>query len=304
MSLFGRLPGGDPVTRLSLSGGGLEAELLSYGATLRSLRFAGREMVLRGDQLADYLGPLAYAGAIVGRFAGRIGGARFDLDGQSHRLDRNFQGAHCLHGGFHGASHRNWTVLDHAPDRARLGLVLAGEGGFPGRLEIEALFALLGNGVLEITLSAQTDAPTPCNLTHHGYFTLGAPLADLRLDLPAQSVLARDAAQIPTGARLPLEGHPLDFRRPRAIGAQKIDDYFPLDGALRLSSPQNGIALRMDSNQPGVQIYTADHLSRPGIALEAQGYPDAPNQPGFPAAILRPGASYRNLTRYQFETTP
>lgn len=323
---FGTLPDGAPVERVKIAGGGLTAQVLTYGATLQDLRLDGfsHPLVLGAPNLAPYLGPMAYFGAIVGRFSNRISKGRFMLDGQTFQLATNWLGHHTLHGGPQGTGQKNWALDEVRDDRLRLGLILPdGDMGFPGTLRVTATIALLADGILQIDIQATTDAPTPCSFAHHSYFNLdGSPaITDHKLWVNAESYLPVDAEMLPTGEIAPLEGTALDFRVPRRIGPANIDNNFclsdaptPLRPVARLQSSANGLSMSVETTEPGLQVYTATHI-RPqgpvglggkpygplaGIALEPQGWPDAPNHAAFPCAILRPGAIYRQKVRYQF----
>lgn len=313
--------------RFTLTGGGLRAEVLTLGATLQDLRLEGvaHPLVLGSPDPAAYLGPLRYFGAVVGRFANRIGGARFALDGTEYRLSANQDGRHLLHGGETGTDALIWDVLAQAGDRARLGLVLPdGHMGFPGTLRIACEIALPGAGRLALDLSATTDAPTLCNLAHHGYFNLdgGASILDHRLSVAAEHYLPVDHDLIPTGEVAPVADTRFDYRRARPVGdasGQGLDHNFctargwgRLRAVARLEGPESGVSLEVWTDAPGLQVYDGAHIDglkgldgrvygrHAGIALETQGWPDAPNRPGFPPAILRPGQTYRHRVEYRF----
>lgn len=322
-SVFGRLADGRNVESITLRGGGLTASVLTFGATVQDLRLDGfaHPLVLGATTLQPYLGPMRYFGAIVGRFANRIGGARFILDGREYRTDANQQDRHTLHGGEDGTSRQLWTLKALASDRAELGLELAdGHMGFPGRLNISLVCALPGDGALDFEMRATTDAPTLCSLAHHGYFNLdGAPdIRGHRLQAAATNYLPVDADLIPTGEIRPVEGTRFDFRAPRPIGDAGIDHNLCLSSG---RSPcrrvatlfgTSGIAMDIETDACGLQVYDGGHIRGlagldgriygpcAGIALETQGWPDAPNHAGFPSAILRPGETYRHRVRYRF----
>ncbi|WEF24172.1 aldose epimerase family protein [Paracoccus sp. S3-43] len=316
------LPDGRRVDRLTLTGGGLTAQLLTLGATVQDLRMEGVDhpLVLGCPVPADYLGDGLYLGAIVGRFANRIGGACFTLDGREYRTDPNFRGRHTLHGGSRGTNWHIWTVADAREDRATLTLTLPdGEMGFPGAMAIRADIAL-GDGALIVDLSATTDAPTPCNLAHHGYFTLddSGDVRSHRLRIAADRFLPVDGDLIPLPGTAPVQGTRFDFRQGRAIAPGEYDHNFCLsDGPVppRIVGEltgQTGLRMRIETDQPGLQVYDGAHFDGlpgldgrrygrfAGVALETQGWPDAPNRPDFPDAILRPGQTYRHHTAYRF----
>lgn len=319
---FGQLPDGRPVQRITLSAGGLSAQVLDLGASLQDLRLAGvaYPLMLGANDVATYLGPARYFGAIVGRFANRIGGARFTLDGRSHQTDPNFRDRHTLHGGSDGTSAQIWQIAALAPDRVTLTLRLAdGHMGFPGNIDLSAEIALEG-GALCLTLKAISDAPTPCSLAHHGFFDLDGD-GDIRnhsLHIDAQHMLPVNDDLIPTGQQAPVAGSRFDFRQPRQIGNGGYDHNFCLsDGPRPLRhvatlTGRRGLSMAIETTACGLQFYDGAYLREvpglggriygphAGLALETQHWPDAPNHPGFPSAILRPGETYREVTRYRF----
>ncbi|MFN4101297.1 MAG: aldose epimerase family protein [Pararhodobacter sp.] len=323
---FGQMPDGTEVRRLTLRGGGLVAKVLTLGAIVQDLRLDGvpHPLVLGAGTPAAYLGPLEYFGAIVGRFANRIAGGRFVMDGVLHQVPPNFRGRHALHGGTIGSGARVWRIEAQHPDSVLLALSMAdGEMGFPGNLEVTVRISLPGNGALQFDIEATTDRATPCGFAHHGYFTLDdtGDLSRHRLQVPAAHYLPIDDDLIPTGEIAPVAGTPFDFLEPRSLHRQEIDHNFclarqrlPLRPVAFLESHASGLGMRVESTEPGLQVYTAIHLppgGEPGldgqrygpfagVALEAQNWPDAPNRPDFPPAILQSGEPYRQVTRYTF----
>ena len=322
VSLFDHLPDGRPVHAIALQGPRLAARLLTMGATVQDLRLQGidRPLVLGFPNLAPYLDAGLYVGAIVGRFANRIGGAAFTLDGVTHPLDRNFRGRHLLHGGVDGLHHQLWQIDEVGVDHAILSVRLPdGHMGFPGDLRIRAEISV-AKDALALVLEASSDAPTPCNLAHHGYFDLdgSGDIRSHRLEIAAESYLPVDADLIPTGQIAPVAGTAFDFRDPREIGAAAYDHNFCLAPARKGLRPVarlvggSGVALWIETTEPGLQLYDGRHFDgingldgriygpHAGLALETQGWPDAPNHPAFPDSILRPGQIYRAETRYRF----
>lgn len=302
-AVIGHMPDGRPIHGLALRGGGVRAQAMTLGATVTDLRLDGFDfgLVPGSAEPADYLGALRHTGAVAGRYANRIGGAQFVLDGVRHRTDPNWLGRHTLHGGSTGAGQRLWRILRQAPDRAVLALDLPdGDMGFPGNLAVRAAIRLGPGTALSFEIRATTDRPTPCSFTHHGYFRLDAA-ADLQahtLRLTPHRRIEVDADLIPTGRLLPSAApdltHPLDLslalpphgRRPRPVAW--------------LTSRRSGLSLRVDTTAPGLQLHTTQTGGAAGLAIEAQEWPDAPNQPTFPSAILRPGRVWRQITRYIF----
>jgi aldose 1-epimerase len=338
-SAFGELPDGTAVTAYTLTspGGGLVLSVLDLGATVQSLVWGPwpRSLVLGYDDVAGYLSPdNDYQGAVVGRFANRIAGARFTLDGTEHRLDRN-DGSNCLHGGARGYDQRVWTLVGH-DDRA-LTLQLDspdGDQGFPGHLRVTARYEVAEDSV-ELTLTATSDRRTVVNLTNHSYFNLAAnrsSIDDHTLEVPADHYLPVDEDSIPLGHAEDVTGTPFDLRvaarlgdrvrdpHPQVRRARGIDHSFqPRGSGVRpvavLSEPTSGRRLTVLSDQPALQVYTGNFLTGgtvagdqllrqgDGIALETQRHPDTPNQPDLGRATLEPGDEYRNTTVWQLERT-
>lgn len=318
---FGLMPDGRPVEALTLSAGPLTARLLTLGATVQDLRLegVGHPLVLGAPDVAGYLGPARYVGAIVGRLANRLGGARFTLDGRGHRTDPNWLCRHTLHGGDDGADRHLWRIEAEATDRAALSLDLPdGHMGFPGRIALRAEISVT-HDALRLDLTAQADAPTPCSLAHHGYFDLDGrgDIRGHRLRVQADHYLPVDDDLIPTGEIAPVEGTRFDFRAGRQIGEGGYDHNLCLSDGPRPLRPvamltgESGLSLGVETTACGMQVYDGAHFDavaglegrcygpRAGIALETQGWPDAPNRPAFPPAILRPGEVYRETTIYR-----
>jgi aldose 1-epimerase len=315
------------------SDAGLEATILDWGATLARLRAPARDgrlvdVVLGFDDPAAYRGAHPYLGAVVGRFANRIGGARFAIDGREHRLAAN-DGPHCLHGGPTGFDRRFWDVASAGADAVELRLASpAGDQGFPGALDVRVRYRLVG-GALHLETRATTDAATVVSLASHAYWNLedggASPILDHRLAIAAERYTPIAADGIPTGAIEPVAGTPFDFRTPRAIG-ERIAALVPSRGgydhnfalaagaavAARLVAPRSGRSLAVRTTLPGLQLYTGScfdgtRVFRSGVAtprfgavaLEAQQFPDAPNRPGFPSARLDPDSVQEHRTVYE-----
>ncbi|WEO97644.1 aldose epimerase family protein [Streptomyces sp. FXJ1.172] len=319
--LIGTLPDGSEVHRWTLERAGTRVEILTYGGIVRSLQVPDREgrtanVVLGFPSLDGYLThPEPYLGALVGRYANRIAGARFPLDGAVHALEPN-SGPNSLHGGARGFDKRVWDA-EPAGHGVRLSRVSPhGEEGFPGRLAVSATYTLDASGALRIAYEATTDAPTVVNLTHHGYFNLAGQDAGHagghELRIAASRFTPVDADLIPTGALQDVRGTRFDFRETRKTGSG-YDHNFVLDKgvtavaqeAAELHDPACGRTLTISTTEPGLQLYTADHLPAPfsptdGIALETQHFPDSPNQPHFPSTVVRPGEVFRSQTVYAF----
>lgn len=343
---FGALPGGTPVERITLRhDSGFEARVLTFGATLQALLAPGRagpaDVVLGHDALEGYLARRDFFGATIGRYANRIAGGRFTLDGMAFALPAN-DGPHTLHGGPEGFDRQLWEVAEAAA-RPHPYLVLRHfspewEGGFPGALETRVTYALTGPAELSVRFSARTTRPTVVNLTNHSFFNLagGGTVLDHRLWIGAERYLPVDGTLIPLGEPAPVAGTPFDFRTPHTLGtrlrapdpqllrARGYDHNFCLDGqdgaprpAARLEDTASGRAMTLLTDQPGLQFYSGNFLDgtvagkggmpirqSDALCLEPQGWPDAPNRPGYPAARLDPGAEYRHHTMYRFEALP
>ncbi len=273
----------------------------------------------------------SFFGATVGRFANRIGGARFTLDGRVCDVTPN-EGPNQLHGGPGGFYARTWDVVETAADRVVLALTSPdGDQGFPGTMRVTATFSLVDGGA-QVCYVATTDTPTVVNITAHPYFNLnGAGVGRVdehRLRMPAGRFTVTDDANIPTGELRDVTGLGLDFREPRLIGEARtalVGDGLTRDGGfdynlvvdgdglrehVRLVGP-DGLTLVVRSDAPAVQIYDGGSLDGSlvgpdglayerfgGLAIEPQNYPDAPNHAGFPSAVLRPGEEYRRTIQW------
>ena len=334
----GRAPDGTPIEQATLaSESGLTVSLFSWGATLARVlvpvaRGARADVALGSDELADYLAPHPYLGSTIGRYANRIAGARFELDGRAHVLDAN-ERPHHLHGGARGFARRAWrTQPFETPGEAGVCFRLTsedGDQGYPGELEASARYALDAEGALRVEFSATTSAPTVVSFTQHAYWNLAdggrGSVLDHELELAADAWLPADAARIPTGARAPVEGSALDFRAPRRLrdalqaAPAGLDHTLVLRAggelafAARLRDPASGRTLELATSAPSIQLYAGGGLdgsfrgrggvryaAHAGVCLEPQRLPDAPNQPGFPSARLAPGERYLERCVYRF----
>lgn len=336
---FGTLPGGGEAQCVRLSGGGLEAEVLSYGGALRSLRVPSHrgplDVALGFDSLEAYREQTGFCGAIVGRCANRTGGARFTLGGREYLLPKN-DGENHLHGGPAAFDKRIWTIEDASDSRLVLSLVSAdGDAGYPGRLDVRVTYTL-ADGALTIDYYAVSDADTVCNLTSHAYFNLSGhgsgPVSAQRVSIFGDAYTPTDGSLIPTGAIEPVEGTPMDLRAGVVIGegadapfealrlAGGFDQNWVVSGeagtlrpAARAVSDETGVCMDVLTTQPGVQFYSgngmdgfprgkggAHYARRWGFCLETQAFPDAANHPNFPSPVLKKGAEYRHRTVFRF----
>lgn len=336
---FGRLPDGTAVDLFTLANGsGIKARLMTYGATLVSLEVPdGKgvpgDVTLGFDTLDGYLGSGAYFGATVGRYANRIAGARFTLNGKEYRLAAN-DGPNHLHGGQRGFDKVVWSgepLREADTVGVRFSYVSRdGEEGYPGNLEVSVTYILTRANELRIAYEAVSDTPTPLNLTHHSYFNLsGEGSGDIlghKLMLNADSYTPADGGLIPTGEIAGVAGTPLDFATNRIIGSRiaevpgSYDHNYILRGgggaralAARLFDPASRRMMAVFTTEPAIQLYTGNFLDGTvvgkggkryprygGVCLETQHFPDSPNHPEFPSVILEPGRRYSSLTVYEF----
>ena len=331
--IFGKTGEGVSVHRFSITGGGLTASIMNWGAVLQDLRLAGHDapLVLGFDRFEDYPAHSPYMGAIAGRYANRIAGGRFTIAGTTYQADRNFLGKHTLHGGSKSFGKQVWDVLLHGDDFVTFALHdPAGAMGFPGALDVTCTYRMKIPGTLSVELSATSDEPTLCNLAHHSYFNLddggSGDILDHRLMLGAEAYLPVDEELIPTGVVKPVDGTAFDFRRARTIrleqeGEQVLYDHNfclaaargPLRRAAWAQGFSSGVEMEVWTTEPGVQFYAGAKVGPPvpghggriyqpyaGFALEPQIWPDSPNRPYFPQAVLWPGEVYRQVTEYRF----
>jgi aldose 1-epimerase len=297
------------------------------------------DVVLGFDTLAGYLGQHPYFGAVVGRYGNRIAKGRFTLDGKTYTLATN-NGPNSLHGGIKGFDKQVWQARPLASaDGQGVELTYVskdGEEGYPGTLTTKVTYTLTPSSVLRIQYEATTDKDTVLNITNHSYFNLaGQAHGDIlkhELQLDADRFTPVDATLIPTGEIRPVAGTPFDFRTPHAIGERinaddeqikfggGYDHNFVLNGqmgtlrrAARVVEPSTGRVLEVFSTEPGVQFYSGNFLDgtvkgkggraypkRSGFCLETQHFPDSPNHPQFPSAVLKAGATYRSTTEFRF----
>lgn len=335
---FGETPDGRPVHLFTCTNrDGLELRLINYGATITSMSVPDRQgdfanIVLGLPSLDGYLGPHPYLGSTVGRFANRIANGRFAVDGQEVVLEQN-NGPNHLHGGRMGFSRVVWEAEPFSTgDEA--GVIFTrtsphGEDGYPGTVEAEVIYALSDAGELRMAYTATADQATPINLTNHAYWNLGGgdTVLDHLVSIQADHYLPVDATQIPTGEIAPVAGTPMDFTAPKVLGRDLeevpgdrlgYDHCFVLRHpvavakAARVEEPTSGRVMEVATSQPGLQLYSGNNLNGSpahggyqqfaGMCLEAQHYPDSPNQPQFPTVMLHPGERYAQLTIHRFFT--
>lgn len=348
---FGNTPDGTPVEIYTLHNAmGAEARIMTYGGIVQKLTMPDKtgnfaDIVLGFDTLDGYTRPAyvnacPYFGALIGRYGNRIGGAKFSLEGQTYALPANDHG-NTLHGGIKGFDKVVWKVVkaEIGPKGPRLELNYFskdGEEGFPGNLNVVAIYTLTDDNGLRLDFTATTEKPTICNLTHHSYFNLsgqgnGDILGEL-VYINADKTTTVDNHLIPTGALADVTGTPFDFRKPTAIGARINDpdtvlQYGPgydhnwvINKPLgkfglqaRVADPASGRVMEVWSDQPGLQFYAGNFLDgsltgkdgkvyqrRSAFCMEPQYYPDSPNHSNFPSTELKPGQTYHCAIEYKF----
>jgi len=347
---FGITPDGKPVEIYTLKNdAGAEARIMTYGGIVQSLKMPDKngtlaDVVLGFDTLdgytsASYLKGCPYFGALIGRYGNRIGGAKFTLEGQTYTLATNNNG-NMLHGGWKGFDKVVWTArpmpTTHGPALILTYFSKDGEEGFPGNLEVTAIYTLTDKNALKLEFTAKTDKPTVVNLTHHSYFNLGGQgngdILGHLVYINANLTTPVDAGLITTGAFADVTGTPFDFRTPTAIGAHINDtntvlQYGPgydhnwvinnppgqLGLQARVKDPASGRVMEVWSDQPGLQFYAGNFLDgsltgkdgkvyqrRSAFCMEPQHFPDSPNHMNFPSVELKPGQVYHNTIIYKF----
>lgn len=343
---FGTLDDGRPVDLFVLGApGGIEVRITNYGGIVAAVRTPDRngmldDVVLGFNRLEDYVRDAHYLGCLIGRYANRIGGGRFAMNGESFSLEKN-DGEHHLHGGARGFHKVLWRAKPFDDDRGG-GVELChrsadGEAGYPGNLEVTVTYALSAGAELVVDYRARSDRDTVVNFTQHSYFNLdgtrGGDVLDHELVLRARRFTPTDAELIPTGEVRDVGGTPFDFTTPRRIGgriaesddqllaAGGYDQNWILDGGegprpvARASSPATGRTLEVTTTEPGLQFYTGNVLRTSsvgkagaryakwsGFCLETQHFPDSPNKAHFPPCLLRKGELFRSRTTFRFST--
>lgn len=335
---------GEIVHLTLVNSSGASVVLSSLGAGIVEVNVPDRDGVMGDVALgyanpADYIGDGPACGKIPGRYANRIAKGKFSLDGNEYSLPIN-NGPNCNHGGNEGFHNQNWTVERTDNNGVTFAYMSKdGEAGFPGNLSVEARYIWTDNNELKLELTATTDAPTVVNLTNHAYWNLkghnSGSVLDQLLKLNAACYLPTDETLIPTGQIAPTADTPMDFRAFKQIGkdinadfpALKIgkgydacwvvDDYAEnrVKTVATLKDEETGRLLEVESDQPGVQVYTGNWLSGcprsksehdyndyDGVAIECQGFPNSPNTPSFPSTVLRPGETYKRHINFIFRT--
>lgn len=346
-SAFGKDKDGGLVEIYTLNNAqGTEARITPYGATLVSLKTPDRngalaDIVMGFDSLEGYTQtpPPPYFGATIGRYANRIGGAKFTLSGKTYTLYKN-DGANSLHGGLRGFDKVKWKTVpfpsDTAPSVEFSYLSKDGEEGYPGNLSVGVTYTLTPANELRIHYTATTDQDTVVNLTNHSYFNLSGPgsgdILDHLLTINSDRFTPVDAGLIPTGELRKVDGTPFDFRQPHAVGERigANDEQIQLgrgydhnwilnrtgsglEFAARVSDPKSGRVIEVLTTEPAIQFYTGNFLDgsfhgkggkpyqrRGALTLETQHYPDSPNRPDFPTTTLKAGEHFDSTTVFRF----
>ena len=338
---FGSMPDGTPVKIYTLANSrGMTVKITEYGGIITELWVPDRQgkpgdVVLGFDKLEEYTKGHPFFGAIAGRVANRIAKGKFTLDGKDYTLAVN-NGPNHLHGGKVGFDKKVWKSRALPATERAVAVEFTytsadGEEGYPGTLAVKVTCTLTDDNELRIDYEAVTDQATPVNLTNHSYFNLagGGDVLGHLLRLYADRYTPADAGLIPTGEIAPVKGTGLDFTQPRRIGeriaefesfAKGYDHNFVINGGgskltlcARVEEPTSGRVLEISTTEPGVQLYTGNHLDgkrtgvggivcsrHAGFCLETQHYPDSIHKPQFPPVVLRPGRTFRSTTVMKF----
>ncbi|KAF6168460.1 hypothetical protein GIB67_005012 [Kingdonia uniflora] len=325
-----------------ISKGNFSLKVTNLGATILSVILPDKQgkladVVLGHESLDTYKNNTPYFGALVGRVANRIGGAKFTLNGTTYKLDAN-EGKNILHGGHKGFNRKFWKVRKHkkeghAPYIIFTYLSADGEEGFPGSLAVTVSYMLLEDYKLSVVMTARAvNKATPVNLAQHSYWNLGGhnsgDILSNTLQLFASHITPTDESLIPTGKIVPVKGTPYDFLESKTVGSRinklpnLYDINYVIDGpqgvkmnkAAVVHDSKSGRVLELWTNKPGVQFYTANYVNdvkgkggytympHAALCLETQGFPDAVNHPNFPSVIVNPGKPYKHLMLYKFST--
>ncbi|SME98251.1 aldose 1-epimerase [Xaviernesmea oryzae] len=330
--VFGTTRSGEPVYRVRISGGGLTANVITWGAVIQDLRLDGHQppLVLGFETFDPYPVHSPYFGATPGRCANRIAGGRFTLDGKEYQLEMNQPGIGHLHGGTDGIGRSNWTIVDHAPDKVVLRITDPdGRAGYPGNCTVTATYHLKDDGVLSVVYESTTDRPTLANICQHSYFNLDGREDALGHDImiAAGHLVAVDEKQLPTGELMAVAGTPFDLSDMGPMKRFDGDRQVLFDHNYCLSTERtgkrsvalarsiySGVSMEVRTTEPGVQFYAAFKLQElpvpglegrrygpfAGFCLETQIWPDAINHADFPNVVLRPGEVLRQETDYVF----
>ena len=310
----------DHTTVFTLENRAVRVVLMESGARISEFHFAGKDILLGYDTPAETRNGTFYTGATVGRFANRIAGGKFVLNGKEYVLDRNEEDRTHLHGGFQGLDKREWKGEAIGENAVRFTYFSPDmEMGYPGNLQISVIYTLEENGI-SLSYEATTDRDTVLSLTNHAYFNLdgfdGEDCRRMKLRFDADAYLPVDENLIPTGEIRPVAGTEFDFTALRPINGDYDHCFVFSDKSTDLRkvgeavSDKSGIRLEIFTDRPAIQLYTCGDFTDPhgkgglglhdhqGIALETQGFPDSPHHPNFPSAVLKAGESFRSTTKY------
>ncbi len=335
---FGRLTDGRSVRLFSFEcSDGMQLEITNYGGIITSVRLSDKngifdELCCGFPDLSNYLKPHPYFGALVGRYAGRIGGGRLPVGDEVYQLQLHDKHCH-LHGGNTGFHTRLWSALLESDDtKAVLKLTYMSphlEENYPGNLNVTATYTIFDNNRIDLCFEAETDRPTHLNLTNHAYFNLNgfrSSVGDHWLKVDADQVVELNEAMLPTGMLKPVKGSIFDFSELILLSSRLVPQTHELDHcfvlnqsrkdtpAVELFHNETGRSLKVYTDQPGVQVYSGNFLDgsltgndsktyhkHGAICFETQHFADSPNQPSFPSTLLQPGQAFRASTTYLFE---
>lgn len=341
---YGILSSGEKVSQITIKNSrGMEARMITYGAAITHLFAADKnsqpvDVVLGYESLEHYeLGKSSF-GAVVGRHANRIKNAFLKIDQMEYTLTAN-NGGNSLHSGPSNFVRKNFDYEIINDSTVKLtGVSPDGEEGFPGNLNLEVTYTLSDENRLIIRYQAVTDKATVINITNHAYFNLNGHQSgtamEHRLFIDSDTITENDETSVPTGQFLTVAGTPFDFTKERSMGERIEENHQQLaygkgydhnyvlnkrkgslepELAARLTGDKTGIIMNTYTTQPGIQLYTANHLTgeipgkdhaeygrRMGVCLETQHFPGTPSNPHFPDVILRPGEVFDETTIYEF----
>lgn len=339
VTLFAVMPDGTEVQKITLRSGDMSCAVITYGGALQSLCVPGsdgqvKDVVLGFDTLEGYQNQTYFIGALIGRYANRIAKGRFTLNGKEYVLNTN-NGENHLHGGNVGFDKRIWTVEVLEEDCLTLSLTSPdGEEGYPGTMQVKVTYRLTDDALC-LDYEAVCDQDTVCNLTNHAYFNLsghaGGPVTRQELQILGDYYMPTDTGLIPLGKLAPVEGTPMDLRKSQLIGAHIGDNFAQLTQAggydhnwvlggevgclrkvARAHCTETGISMDVETTLPGLQLFVsqfpdgfsgkggAAYAHRQGFCLETQFYPDSPNHPEYPSAVLPAGKPWKHQTIYRF----
>lgn len=346
---FDAVVDGKPVSLYTLrNGNGMAVQLTNYGARIVDIWVPTAQgefidVTTGFENIGSYLNAQDGShGPIVGRYGNRIAKGKFEIDGNEYTLELNDKGNH-IHGGSEGFASKVWDAKETVTSGGVPAVVMSyrsedGEAGYPGNLDLEVKFTLTDKNELVIEYNGTTDAPTVLNPTSHPYFNLhgntNKHITSHIVTIYADHYTPTDPGLIPTGEIVKVEGTPLDFRKPEVVGARIDDDFDALkygggydhnfvlnkkrapgvpELAAEVYEPSTGVVMKVLTDRPGVQFYTANHMDgsemgkhgkphnrRAGLAFETQNFPDSPNHENFPSAVLRPGETYTHTCIYSF----